>query len=263
MTPAIHTSSRASAPRLIAIVAVGALLLAACGGGDAPEADESPADVQSPAVETETDTPPADEAEDEAEDEAAGEAAFTGPQQPARVTYAFEEGDMPEGMSEFVLSFDPPRSALIYEQGRFIDTGEGEAIVCTTESGEAQCFVMPRGQQSQFVTGFFGSFFGIIEGFGEAVDTPGFNRTGTREVAGRQATCATFDPAAMSAQTGVEVEDVQDAEVCVDQETGIGLWYSVTQGGESSTVVAVEFGDPQPDDFTPPAEPQDFSGQGG
>lgn len=251
--------NRPRALRLVGGFAAGALLLGACGGDDDTAGDgESPADATSPA---DDDTAAAD---DDGDTAASGEAAqfaelaSEGFEANARVTYEMtgSTGDI----ETMTFSSDGERTALLMPEGRMIVTAEGGVIFCDESSSEARCFSMEGQSGAQGMMGAFATpFLGLATTFQEGVnDLPGYASSGEQEIAGRTATCATFD----ASQFVPAGEGGGEATFCVDAETGIALKYEASTADGTFGMEATEVGEPQAGDFEPPAEPQPM-GQGG
>ncbi len=242
---------------LIALV-IGAVLLTGCGGDDDTTADETGA----------TDTPTPVDVEDDDTDEAAdtdetlqssdfAELANQGFASEARVTYELNQDG--EETQTMVLSSDGEQTAWLMPDARMIARADGTSIFCDESGQQAQCFETGGEGQAGPMAGA-SPFFGLATAFQEGVESfPGFSNTGSEEIAGRSATCGTFEPTQFAAGG----EDVGEATLCLDDETGVMLRYEARDPeGTVSSIEAVEVGEPEASDFEPPAEPVRFN-QGG
>lgn len=240
-----------SGMRRYAAAALGAVILAACGGAADTTAEAptgaSPAPAQTaPADGTPATTPEADPAETFAQ------LAGQGFQASVRVTY--EATDEVGRTQSLTFSSDGERSAILFPEGRLIDLGD-RLIMC---QGEEHCFELP-GQgagQASAMAGIAAPFLGLAAVLEQGA-IPGLRFSGERQVAGRSATCATFDPTALPGGD----PDAGEATLCVDAQTGVAVLYEVTGPQVTWRMEAVEIGEPRPEDFEPPVPPQQMGGQ--
>jgi hypothetical protein len=235
--------------RATAAAATIALVLVACGDDEPADRDGAPDAAEQTQEQEAVDGTGGTDGDVQAEFEElldiAGESA-------ARVTYEVTtDGDT----ATATVSIDPPRIATIFDGGRVIDDGDGQTVICGEEEASSECFILGEDD------GNFGAlmsswllwpFFSVAQAMAAGGDIEGFATTGTEEIAGREATCATFDGGVLDEeQAGVT------AEYCLDSETGIGLRYvGSSPEAEEVTMLATEYDAPRPDDFVPPAEPQ-------
>ncbi len=246
------TTLRRPMPVLGAVLAVG---LAACGDGDgSTTAEPTTADTTAPT--TDQDDPTEDDAAAEPEetaDEAVAAESFTGPSEPVRVTYRMSgEAEV----DELTMAWDPPRFAMLFAEGRMIVTEE-ESIFCDA-AGEG-CFRMGSGSQGGMgpMAGGLGAFAGFTQALQEGEELPGATTTGEAEIAGRSATCTTYD----AGQYDPSLEG--EAEFCYDADAGVLLRWSATDTeGATQTLEAIEVGEPDPSDFEPTGPVQDMPGMG-
>lgn len=233
-----------------AVLAIG---LAACGSGDGgteptAEGSTAPATAQDEPTEEGTEPTPEDTA-----DEAMAAESFTGPSEPVRVTYRMTgeaEAD------EITMAWDPPRFAMLFEEGRMIVT-EDDTIFCDA-AGEG-CFRMGSGSQGAMTPmgAGLGAFAGFAQALQEGEELPGATASGEAEIAGRTATCVTYD----AAQYDPSLQG--EAEFCYDADAGVLLRWSATNAeGTTQTLEAIEVGDPDPSDFEPTGPVQDMPGMG-
>lgn len=247
---------------LIALV-VGAALLAGCGGDDDTATDEAGATDEATPAEAEDDDNADDEAADTDDDTDESmqsgdfaDLANRGFASEARVTYELQQdGEDPQTM---VLSSDGEQTAWLMPDGRMITRADGTSIFCDESGQQAQCFEAGGEGQAGPMAGA-SPFFGMATAFQDGVENfPGFAHTGSEEIAGRSATCGTFEPTQFA--TG---QDVGEATLCLDDDTGVMLRYEARDPeGAASSIEAVEVGEPEASDFEPPAEPVRFD-QGG
>jgi len=258
--------------RSVLVLVVGVVLLAGCGGGDDdPTVQGGPDDEQ-----TAADEPGSGDAGEAGSDDAGeagdgddgsspaqgrdfAELASQGFSSASRVTY--EVATSGEATQTLVLSSDGQQTAWLMPEARMIMRGDDTQIFCDESAQQAQCFDV-SGQAPAGAMAGAAPFLGLATSFQGGVESfPGFVSTGEREIAGRTAACGTFDASRIAAG------DNGEATLCVDAETGVMLSYEATgpQAGTSS-LEAVEVGEPQDSDFEPPAEPMsmdDLTNQGG
>ncbi len=157
-----------------------------------------------------------------------------------RATYDIEGETM-------ILSQDPPRSAWIFPDGaRIIQQEDGSVVFC---GGDGSCFQSPsmEGMTQMFTAGMLNPFFfGLMSGDESVAELPGFGISeSSATIAGRQATCFTFDPDV----AGIAAEEFRQ---CVDTETGLTLLIegeAADGSGTETLLEVVEVGEPQESDF--------------
>lgn len=245
--------------QVLIALAVGAVLLAGCGGDDT--ADETGATDTPTPVDADDDSADDAEATDDDTDEALQSSDFAdlanrGFASEARVTYELQQdGEDPQTM---VLSSDGEQTAWLMPDGRMITRPDGTSIFCDESGQQAQCFEMGGEGQAGPMAGA-SPFFGMATAFQDGVESfPGFSNTGSEEIAGRSATCGTFEPTQFA--TG---QDVGEATLCLDDDTGVMLRYEARDPeGTANSIEATEVGEPEASDFEPPAEPRRLN-QGG
>jgi hypothetical protein len=173
-----------------------------------------------------------------------GSLAERGGKATARITYRDADG------TEFTLSQDPPKQALISKEGKFISDGE-HTVICTGSGNDAQCFEMAQGTDENQIGSFLGAFaapFEMIKSLDQNAVTAKGVDTSSETIAGRKATCATFDSSKLAGSTGTGTE-----KVCVDKKTGVLL--KVESDGKTQ-LEATDIGEPKSDDFEPTTTPQ-------
>lgn len=251
----------ATKPPLTVAIMVLAGLAAACSGDDSSDEAE-------PTEATSTEET-LDEGSDQSEDEAAtttGDASTTAVETPdeaeldeivdrfddveAKITYRLDDG------TEMTLVQQPPNRAYLTPQGGVYALGD-EVVFCNLEGG-AQCFRIPGAEGAAAgleASGFLGPFATVAALF-DLARLPGISDAGSRSIAGRTARCIDYDPQAVAEAAGVT--DV-DGTICIDERDGYLLLYEATdQAGVTTSIEAVEVGQPQASDFDLPAEPQSF-----
>lgn len=233
----------------VAAAAVLALVAAACGDGDQAEGPATPTSTATTTPET-----PAAQPTTGQPTGAGGFAqlARQGFQAQARVTYQVTGTGTGTGQT-LTFSSDGESSAILYDTGRVIATAD-TTIVCSEGGGAQQCIEFSgTGAGNQSLVGAFAApLVGLTAAFEEGAQAVGgFTVTGERQIAGRTATCATFDPSALP--TG---DYVGEATLCVADDAGIVLLFEVTSPDGTLRMEAVEVGEPQASDFEPPAPPQ-------
>lgn len=236
--------------------AVLALGLAGCGdGGTTTTADPTTADPTAPATDGQDEATEDDAAPEQTEaDDAMAAESFTGPSEPVRVTYRMSgEAEV----DEVTMAWDPPRFAMLFAEGRMIVT-EDESVFCDA-AGEG-CFRMGSGSQGGMgpMAGGLGAFAGFTQALQEGEELPGATATGEAQIAGRTATCTTYD----AGQYDPSLEG--EAEFCYDAGAGVLLrWSATSTDGTTQTLEALEVGEPDPSDFEPTGPVQDMPGMGG
>lgn len=226
--------------------------LAACGGDDETAAPETPADGSPAGAATE---PTPEETTGDADGDQ--QTIPAGPSVPVKVTYQ-TSGQGAGDLETMTLAWDPPRFAMIFAEGRLIQDGR-ETVFCGPPGED--CFRAPTDQSGQVgFMGAAGAFLNITAALeeAEAGGLPGATVTADTEIAGRAATCATFDAGALDGAYQGE------AEYCYDQETAVLLrWSATDERGQVQALEAVEITTPEPSDFEPTGTVRDMPGGGG
>lgn len=221
----------------------GALLLSACdGGGDATADDASPTEGEAATEMTPTDDGDAVDSGEFAD------LIHRGFGRAVRVTYEVTSpGEAPQTM---VWSSDGQQTAWLMPEARVLIRDDGARVFCDERYEHPQCFHVNGEMPTDAMTAT--AFFGVATAFQNGVDEmAGFSRAGRRDIAGRTATCASFNPAGLLAGSASG-----EATLCADVDTGVTLSYEAAdpEAGAAS-LMAVELGEPQAGDFEPPIEP--------
>lgn len=132
------------------------------------------------------------------------------------------------------------------EAFKIIEPGDGTTISCSGDS----CFESEGTQGGSMADAFIAPFTAFSSFITEAEDLPGFATSGSRTLAGRAATCASWSYFGAS------------SEVCIDNETGLTLLWSTGAEGESLTWEVTELGEPTDEDFEPTGEVQQLPASG-
>jgi hypothetical protein len=239
----------------LAVAALGAATLGACGGDDdtaatASEAIEANDGQSTDSTERENADDVTDATTGNREYDALLEKARTASY---RVTYQSDDGD-----DEFTISHDPPKSAFITDDGTMYIRSGDESITCSGQGGELQCFTMPDAGAGAdaVVQAFFGVYAGLLATSEEA-DGVLFDVTTSsdEQVAGRAAKCAEVEAGALTGGDG-------RFKVCIDAETGVLLLGETESDGTTNQIEAVKVGEPIASDFEPPVEPTDLGSVG-
>lgn len=240
---------------MLVFSAVLTLGLAGCGdGGTTTTADPTTADTTAPATDGQDEATEDDATYEQSEaDDAMAAESFTGPSEPVRVTYRMSgEAEV----DEVTMAWDPPRFAMLFAEGRMIVT-EDESIFCDA-TGEG-CFRMGAGSQGGMgpMAGGLGAFAGFTQALQEGEELPGATATGEEQIAGRTATCTTYD----AGQYDPSLEG--EAEFCYDADAGVLLrWSATSTDGTTQTLETIEVGEPDPSDFEPTGPVQEMPGTG-
>ena len=228
---------------------------AACGGDDDDTAstDETEEDV------TTTADDGGDEEEEESEDEDSGggdefaQAIERAEEATIKVTYEVT-GDN-QDPQEFTIAQDPPKFALQAETGLLIDDGE-RFISCDASEG-GQCIELPRegteGMAESILGAFAAPFLAFQQAAGDGMS--GYEVTGSEEIAGRDALCATIDASELPGST-----ESGSATSCIDEETGVLLLFEGEGAGDTGRIEAIEVSEPTDEDFEPTSEPMSIGG---
>lgn len=235
-------------PRLRAVLAVtgAAVLLAACDGEDD---DLFPDDVGRGGQPADEATPADGDGTAVAQGRELAQLITRGFASTVRVTY---ERRTPQGDTQtMVLASDGQRTAWRLPTARMITRADGTRIVCRQDDQPPRCF-RAGGRAPSAPAASIAPFLGVATALEQELEgLPGYAAADQREIAGRTARCATFNPAGLLAgpSTG-------EATLCVDADTGVLLSYGATapEAG-TATFEAVELGDPREEDFAVPAEP--------
>ena len=246
---------RTTIGRIALLLVALALVAAACGGDDSPfgattttaaaGSDTTGADTTSGAADTtegSVTTGPAPAGGDIDELLARAENA------PMRTTYRF--GEAPNDQIITLVqdpTLDPPASAMILPEGKFISRGD-QSIICDM-TGPGQCIAVPGGQGAEMFQGFLSPVLTSLLATGDVTGAPGYSVEEDRtQIAGRQGICFTFTPQAF---VGSDVEWIRQ---CIDSELGFTLLFEGRNAGDDAPeriMELLEFGRPQPDDFEP------------
>jgi hypothetical protein len=165
--------------------------------------------------------------------------------------------------TEFTIAQKPPRFSYRSGDSATYVTADGSAVACsvvgvgaTTTTVTPTCTAMPGGDAvKQGLTSAFGAVGALfVSDAGKGI--PGLasiSRTSTRSIAGREAICATLD----SSNLGIFSGAIKGSySACVDKATGVMLQSKLDDGnGHVSGVKATAFGTPTEADLTPPAPP--------
>jgi hypothetical protein len=237
--------------KMLAVVTVAALasvMLGACGGDD----DDSASGSKSPTSEKSSDSTKAG-GDDGTTVSTTGNDEYDELLKKAqnasyRVTYTSSGSN-----DEFTISHDPPNSAFIAGDSRYVKSGD-TTIACSGSGSDEQCFSMPGGSQGvdAIVQGFFGAYASLFLANGESNPFFDVKSSDDETIAGRDAKCASVDASKLAGSEG-------HVKVCIDKETGILLLGETEGGGDKSTIEATEVGDPQDSDFDVPDNVTDLS----
>jgi hypothetical protein len=229
-------NSMRTSVRLVGLLAALALVAAAC-----PDRDPEPAVEEPPAEEQ-----PQDLTGDPEESPLAAIST-------TRITYLATVEGMDD--EEITVNWDPPRMAIVFDNGRIIHT-EDETIICVTEGedGEPECLRLPDEHQAEAVVANFVPFFSTAHAVAEQGELVGAEPADDRTIAGRDATCVVVTAPEGPAEPGAEDEGApgETAELCADAETGATLYYrAVGADGLEQVLEAIEVGEPDEADFEP------------
>jgi hypothetical protein len=231
--------------KLLAVLTVAALAsvaLAACGGDD----DSSGAKATSKPDSSET-TAKGDSNGSDTTDVTTGNKKYDeliakAKNTPYRVTYKNSGSN-----DEFTVVNDPPKSAFISGDSRFVRDGD-KTVTCSGSGSDAQCYEMPAGGAGveSLVTGFFGAYASFLAA-DEGKDNPflDVSKSDDETIAGRDATCAKIEAGKLAGADG-------SIKVCIDKETGVLLLGETESNGEKSSIEATDVGEPKDSDFEVP-----------
>ena len=245
---------RRAVPRLVLLLAVGALVIAACGddsGGTAASSSTAAGGSTTAArdgttVAGDTTAPPTTTPGSSSDIE---ELLGRYRRVPLRTTYLSGEGD---ARTEMTFSqdptADPPVSAMISAEGKAIFLADS-MIFCSAEGEGAQCFEMPAEGGSGLLDAMFSPWAMLAMTAGDPTATTGFDvETDQFTIAGRSGICFTFRPDIAIAG---ETEFVRQ---CVDGELGFTLLLEVKEVGAAAVERVMELiavGEPEEGDFEP------------
>jgi hypothetical protein len=167
---------------------------------------------------------------------------------PLRLTYRVgEEPDRQEITLSQDPTADPPASAVIFQDGKWITLGD-RSILCGGGAG-SQCFEMEASGGFDMASAMINPYAMLALSLEGITDTPGFEvDTSGTTLAGRTGVCFTFSPRAI---LGSDVDSVRD---CIDDQLGFTLLLEVTPAGSATATRQMELqsvGQPQPGDFEP------------
>ena len=176
---------------------------------------------------------------------------------PLRTTYRF--GEAPDDQIVTLVqdpTREPPASAMILEEGKFISLGD-RTIVCGM-GGVAQCFEIPGAEGANLMQGLVSPMLMSLLLTESAVGTSGFSmEEGRTEIAGRQGVCFTFTPQAFA---GSGITWIRQ---CIDSELGFTLLFEGKDTADDAPeriMELLEFGQPQPGDFEPTSPVMEMPG---
>lgn len=242
--------------RPLALLVVGALALAACGGDDDGDATSEP---------TEADTTDDTEADGDSDDGDSADGDSGGPtdfealiEQGREANFKVTYESRTDGDVDSVLTFyqlDGQVRLDTDETSAIIETADGAVTCDGIDTDSPTCTQVPVLGEflDTALLGFFGAWSVLWnEGLADMsglVDV----EEGTEEIAGRDARCATIDVSDFA------TDEAGEATSCVDAETGVLLRYAATSSdGGTSEIVATEFGEPSESDFEPPADVEEI-----
>ena len=231
---------------------------AACGGDDDDTASDEETE-ETTSTEEEASTDEGEEGDEESEEESSGDgddfSAALEQAGEATIKVTYEVTGENQDPQQFTIAQDPPKFALQAETGLLIDDGE-RFISCDASEG-GQCIELPREGTEGMAESILGAFAAPFLAFQQAADSDalGYEVTGSEEIAGRDAICATIDASELpgSSETG-------SATSCVDEETGILLLFEGEGAGDTGRIEAIEVSEPTDEDFEPTSEPMSIGG---
>jgi hypothetical protein len=223
--------------KLLAVAVVGALVLAACGGGKSSS--------NFSAGNGATTSPGAKSGGNDF-------SSLVAKTNAAKYKVTYQSGsDTP-----FTIAQDPPRFSYTSGDSSTYVTADGSAVSCSGTGPSPTCTSVPGGDSiKQGLTSSFGAIGALlVSQAGKRI--PGLTsvtKTSNQTIAGRDAVCATIDASSLGV-LGAALKG--SYSVCVDKATGVMLESRSDDGkGNVSDVKATDFGTPSEADFTPPATP--------
>jgi len=145
----------------------------------------------------------------------------------------------------------------------FVSSPDGAFSCDGLDTDAPTCQAIPEGMEELATIGL--TFFAAIgEGIAQQSEDLAGVDTSEEEIAGRNATCYDWDASALlggfgdiAEELGGELEEedlegVDSARVCIDDETGWLLELS-SEGDDAETFLAIEVGEPLDSDFEAPA----------
>ena len=162
----------------------------------------------------------------------------------------------------FTIAQDPPLFSYVQGDSATYVLKDDSAVSCSGTGSTATCTQLPGGGATMKTgltagLGAFAALFLSQSGTG----IPGLLnvKTTNKEVAGRDAACATIDAGSLGALSAALKGSYS---VCIDKETGIMLQTKADSGnGSTDDITATAFSEPTEADFTPPATPSTIPGQ--
>lgn len=236
-----------------AIAAVVAMSLAGCGSSS-PAAPKDNTGSHTTSSDTSKVTPSTGSNGDKGDGDRGGDVSDfdpTKPKAPVRVTYKSDDGDT------FTLSWDGTNSAYISTDGKFITTKD-ETIMCSDNGCVKTANTGAAG------AGVAGGFMAMLNMLGSLKDSQPnlFTDKSSATIAGRNATCMTFDASKLAALGG-DADTTGKAQFCWDNKSGVLLRLQSTDKDETGNLEATEVGQPKDDDFKPTGPVTDMSKVGG
>jgi hypothetical protein len=166
------------------------------------------------------------------------------------------------GKDSFTIAQKPPRFSDRSGESATYVTADGSAVACSgigvgaTTTFTPTCTAMPGGDAvKQGLTSRFGAVGALfVSDAGKGI--PGLasiSKTSTKTIAGREAVCATLDSSNLGIFGGAITGSYT---ACVDKATGVMLQSKLDDGaGHVAQVKATAYGMPTEADLTPPAPP--------
>lgn len=215
--------------RLVALAVVGTVVVAGCGGGKSSPSATAGAknDFASLVAKTNAAT--------------------------YKVTYQ-SGNDVP-----FTLSQQGREFSYVSGTSSTYVTADGAAVSCSGTGPSATCASRPGGGDAvkQGLTSLFGALGTLfVTDAGRTIPgLSGISTTSGKQIAGRDAECATIDSSSLGALGAALGRG--SYSVCVDTETGVMLSSKSDDGkGHVKQIVATRFTEPTAADLTPPTKPQ-------
>jgi hypothetical protein len=227
--------------RLLVLVILGALLLAACGGSDDDNDALAGKNTGNASAGNDNGNDNGDDGDSEYQ-----ELLAKAKNANLKVTYEFSTSEGTEGQVVTVSSNGEGKLAYFADDGdtHLITDGE-EFTSCSDVKSEPECNTVSGGLAATGIAAYT-TLLGL-PATALSNYTGSFANDSTETIAGREARCVSFN------YLGGEWKS------CSDKETGIGLLWEASSGGQGGGFKATEVTEPSDSDFEPDATPTEVT----
>ncbi len=141
--------------------------------------------------------------------------------------------------SQLTIAQDPPKRAIRFDETTSIVTGDGDAILCTSNSA-CDRIEGAGGFADTAIKFIAGALLSAIDSKDDPSKLPSYKDAGTKTIAGLEARCFTYTKSGTWTQ-------------CVSVDAGLILKLEVATETETTRYEATEVARPEAKDFEPPS----------